>query len=373
LKIAFFTQYLNPSGTFFRWHNLALGLKELGHEIVVHTASYLKDAKDEQRIIDGIPYYISAVYFPFQKYFGQWSHPYAYYKRYNKQYEQYDVVHVFQPFGSATAGWKKAGRKAKLKVYDWDDLWADGLLKDKASYIYKQASGYENNMPRIADCVTVCSHFLQKRAFEQGAKKAHILYNGLWQNQTIDPVQARQKLGLKEDAFYLGFMGRTIDELSWCYALLEKYQSVIPDLRLALCGMPKELLPESSLSSQVVYLGLLPPGDIKYFSSALNLGLLPLENNSFNQSRFPIKFADYISTGTPIYASEVGECSELSSEIEFMYKGGTSKEEWIKNFSLIPLAELRNKPMYNKTVPDCLKWTSISKALEHIYLAQLHD
>jgi hypothetical protein len=68
------------------------------------------------------------------------------------------------------------------------------------------------------------------------------------------------------------------------------------------------------------------------FAAGLNLGLLPLDDTSFNQSRYPIKFCDHLCTGVPLLCSEVGEVGRLAHLFPWALRAGGSRTEWLKAF-----------------------------------------
>ena len=187
--------------------------------------------------------------------------------------------------------------RALTHFYDWDDLWTDGILSSKPNgfserYFHGVTKYFETRLPRWADQVTTCSEYLREMATERGAARTTVIHNGLSATSAPEQGMARESLGMRSDALYLGFMGRTTDELSWCFDLLTEKIEHLPRLRLALCGCPKSVLQSlpQSVNSRIDHLGNLNPEQIPAFASAIDLGLLPLEENAFNMSRFPIKF-----------------------------------------------------------------------------------
>ena len=71
-------------------------------------------------------------------------------------------------------------------------------------------------------------------------------------------------------------------------------------------------LPEQ-VKNNIDYLGSLSPLDTRYFAAAIDLGLLPLMKTPFNESRFPIKFAEYLAANLPVLCSEVGGVNEFGN------------------------------------------------------------
>lgn len=384
LRIHFLTQFTHSAGTYFRFHNLAIALTQLGHKVTVfgvdiQTTGF--SCPERQEIRDGVLYHIISTY-KGDSIFGGASHPLTALRRCFVDYPTCDIAHLFQPFLSAALPWKYIlGKKAKVLFYDWDDLWTNGLIQEKSNsfrdYWFRMNINFlENNLPKQADHVTTCSQFLADLALERKAKKVSVIHNGYWAFKKFDKQEARRSLNMQEDALYVGFMGRTVDEMAWCFEAIEKNQHHHKNLRFALCGAPESALDGISplLRQRVDYLGVLPPLQTRNFAAAIDLGLLPLEDNSFNQSRFPIKFAEYMAAGTPVLASEVGECSYLASHFSWVIKAGKTKQEWLKSFehatNLIKKYDQSSSVDYN-ILEFTLSWSQISKNLSKVYFSEL--
>lgn len=230
---------------------------------------------------------------------------------------------------------------------------------------------YENALPRQADMVTTCSHFLADLASQRHAKHTQVIHNGFWPSKMSDKKAARGILGLDHEALYAGFMGRTTNELAWCFEAMARNLHQYPNLRFALCGAAPSSL--DGLSEEVLqrtdYLGQLTPLQTRDFAAALDLGLLPLENNAFNRSRFPIKYAEYMAAGTPILCSGVGECSHLSTHFPWVIEAGTTKEEWLASFQRTMPLLLSGKvaTVDEEVVADKFSWLNISCQLLESY------
>jgi len=379
LTIHFFVQSVHTQGTYFRYHNFAIGLHNAGHTVRVFGATYLKNEKSEIQVRDGIEYHITACYFPLQALFGQWGHPLAALKRIFKKYPACDVSHVFQPHLSALLPWRLHRRKAKLNVYDWDDLWTDGLMKKGTSFLgrwsYNQIKSIERIAPKLAQLTTVCSRFLEEKSITNGAVKTSIIYNGFWPAPLNTREESRRKMQFEEGVLYIGFMGRTVDEIKWCFALLESAIASFPTVRMALCGMPAEVLSDIAepLRSRIDYKGIMPPIETRDFANAIDMGLLPLEDNLFNQSRFPIKFAEYLAVGTPVSCTNVGECANIAKEYPFVKISGTAVSDWVESTKQMLQQIIDNQliPVDKQKIEEKLSWVNITKGLEEEYLQAL--
>lgn len=264
--------------------------------------------------------------------------------------------------------------------YDWDDLWVGGLLNNKSKsfrelWIKGWVTYLEKHLPKISHHVTTCSQFLARLAAARNAPRISVIPNGFWPFEIPDKKAARERLGLDPRATYVGFMGKTIAELSWCFEGLESGIHRHENLRFALCGPTPEALNGLSEDTRrrIDYLGSLPPLKTREFAAAIDLGLLPLENNSFNQSRFPIKYTEYMAAGTPVLCSEIGECQRLSVDFPWVFKAGKSRSQWLDSFErAVGMAVGGSLAQVDvNAIERSLSWDSIGKGLLDIYRSEL--
>lgn len=380
LKIVFLTAYCSEQGTYFRWHNIAIGLNALGHSVEVFCVDNDDAALTRKEQRDGVTYSIvkSA---KGKSFFGNVNHPLTSIRRVFDHFPQCDIVHVFQPFLSVYLPWKfNLKKKAKITFFDWDDLWVDELRDQEkrdfvAKWDYKIKGYFENKIPAISTRMTVCSRLLKDLAIERGAKQVDIIPNGFWEYDVPDKLVAREKLGLQKKALYVGFMGRTGFELHWAFTALDACTKQGFDIRFAICGPNIDMMDSLSteLKSRTDYLGSLTPGDTRYFAAAIDMGLLPLMKTPFNESRFPIKFAEYLAADLPVLCSEVGEVNEYGKKYPWVIKAGVNENDWVEHFLKAVKMLIANEiPKVNREIVlDNLSWTGISKHVELVYLREM--
>ena len=373
LQIQFLTNFEHEQGTYFRFHNLAIGLTQLGQNVTIFAADHepKSRARDESR--DGIQYHVVPVSRGFSL-FGHGCHPVTALRRAARAYPSCDVRHLFQPFPSAALPWQ-THPNARVRFYDWDDLFSGGLLGKpnsiRTAWEAATIKWYENTLPGQAQTVTTCSHFLADLACQRHARNTLVLPNGIWPYEKRERREARMSLQLNPDALYVGFMGRTTNELAWCFEAMSQNLAVYPRLRFALCGAGPSFLEglAPDVRERVDYLGQLTHLQTRDFAAALDLGLLPLEDNAFNQSRFPIKYAEYMAAGAPVLCSDVGECSHLSAGFPWVVSAGTTRQDWLGAFQkVLPrLAEGQVPRVSLEAVSDQFSWLEISRRLLHCY------
>ncbi len=370
LNIYFLTSNVIPIGTYFRSHNLAIALTKLGQKVTVFSVdSSITRPKEEIR--DSVLYKL----IPYNRLNSL--------KRCLIDYGSCDVVHLFQPFLSPALAWQWIlPKQAKTLFYDWDDLWIGGLLTEKflesplSMWRYLTIGQIEKNFPRKADHVTTISHFLANLAFQRKAKKVTVIYNPIAPSPSFNKHLAREKLGLRKDGLYVGFMGQSYGLLDWCFRALKENLHLDSRLRFALCGRHSKTLTglDDEVLQRIDYLGFLPSSSsTREFAAALDVGLLPLSDTTFHHSRFPIKFSEYLAAGIPVFCSEVGECATISKDLPFVFKAGKTCEEFVKSFSqLVTLMQNDSLPKVDQEkVRQIFSWERVGQKLLESYYQEL--
>ncbi len=384
LKITFFTCFGFPHGTYFRWHNLAIGLLHLGHQVTVITldAPAFKATKTEIR--DGITYRLIPTTPLLQRIFRVHLDPITLLRTIRSSPPKSDVYHVFQPFPSSCLPALIHRRNARCLIYDWDDLWVGGLWPKiplfplRKGWVPRAVKLMEHRMPGWSDAVTTCGSYLAEEAQRRGAHSVEIIHNGFWPDQAYPTkADARRELGLHPDAFYFGLMGRTQTELEWCVDALRTETASDTAPRLALCGMSEaavDALP-GQFRSRIDYCGELSPEQARSFARALDCGLLPLEDTPFNQSRFPIKFADYLAAGAHVITSDIGEIARLGQDHPNVTLAGTTRDQWKSCLTQtdLPKRLASRPPPSSPTLDASFDWLQLASTLETFYRKTLAE
>jgi hypothetical protein len=252
--------------------------------------------------------------------------------------KNYDVYHLFQPFLQALVPWNylRRTKKRAVFIYDWDDLWTGGLFQEtrniREAYLKKVTAFIEKSAPGLCDGITVCSDFLAKKT--NGLVPLEVIANGFWPKERPAKAEMRKKWRLEDSKFYIGYIGKTAGELDWIMDGLDYLENEgLEDVRLVLVGPEAtEVAKYASVQkTKYIHLGQVSPAEASEIASAIDIGLIPLEDSLFNQSRFPIKFFDFLTVGTPVYMSDVGEIALIAKRIDKAIVGPAEKQAWIKS------------------------------------------
>ena len=379
LKISFLVRRDIKQGTYHRYHNLGVGLTQRGHDVTIYSQSLKERLKITEEVRNGVKYILFPS-IPGERWVDYGMHPGNILVRLFQNYGNADVYHLFQSFPNAALPWLlRQKNKQAIFAYDWDDLWMNDNLKLLSSRSMKERwtemwlRWMETNLPSNCHILTSVSHYLTELGADRGAPNCQVIHNGFWPYETINKQLARKELNLKADAIYAGFMGWSAGEIHWCFEALQKVASTFPNLRLAFCGFNPEakLKQFPDLAERVDYVGVLPSHEAcRVFDAALDLALIPLEENNFNQSRLPLKFHDHLAGGTPILCSNLGEMGRLAANIPGVTSCEPNIEAWISTFhttidQLIQYPDLFKIP--KQEIEQLFSWSKQAERLEHSY------
>lgn len=377
LTIRFFTSFCHPQGTYFRFHSLARELAARGHRVTVHAADQNWRSARREEVRDGVGYDIV----PESRPLGPLAapmHPLTAVRRARSAPGRCDVAHLFQPFISPLGAWRST--PAALRVYDWDEMWAGGLFPPRKVLMRPGVMALmvlERAMLRRSRHTTVIGQWLADKARAWGARgSVQIIHNGFAPRSLHDKAEARAELNLERDALYLGFIGRTTPQFEWCLEALEHAGARHPSLRLAVAGPMKDLVTAAParIRDRIDYLGDLSVDRAELCAEAIDIGLLPMRDDTWNRSRFAIKFADYIAAGLHVVCSSVGECGRLAEMFYEVTPAGTTSSEWIAAVerAVEHCAQLPWPRRVTATDDSAeLSWPVIAAHLESFYLREL--
>ena len=379
LTIHFYTAFVHEQGTYFRFHNLARGLAALGQNVTVFACDQNRRSRPRTENRNGIKYQILPVSAA-ARVFEATCDPVTTVKNSLIRRPACDIAHLFQPFPAAALAWRRS--EARAHFWDWDDLWTHETgrrpLRPFRHHWSKPVIAFmEKALPKTADHVTTIDAFLGDLAKSRGADKVSLLYNPSPAVSLDSKIEIRRRLGLDPNAFYVGFMGFTTAEMEWCLTAVAQNSSAFPMLRFAVCGPKKEALGPlpQELESRVDALGRLSQSEARQFAAALDLALLPLEDNLFNRSRFPVKFSEYLMAGTPVLCSEIGECAKLAPSMPWVLGAGTTRQQWLDAFpEAVKTIEQNRVPAVNeRIVHQLFSEHTVCCGLLAAYRAELND
>jgi len=377
VQIRFLVSRDTQTGTYYRYHALAAALVRQGHAVTVHSQQADPGVPAAVALRDGVEYLLPARWRG-DSWIDPAQHPLSLLGRWRQALPRADVCHLFQPFENAGALWLRERRRGRgqptLYAWDWDDLFHGGLCHPGRAWRIRlrgRALGwFERRLPRGTRLVTTCSTYLADLARARGALDTEVIRNGIVPPPAPPPRdELRARHGLPQDRFLLGFVGWTPTEADWC---LEALQALDERVRLVCCGVPMDSFLERhpGLRQRVHYLGILPPETARELMTGLDVGLLPLAQSAFNESRLPIKFADYLAAGLPVFCSDVGECGHLARELSGVTLLPADRAAWAAGVAQRVRAALdgQSLPLPDRSrLFDRLHWDRLGDQLSAAY------
>jgi len=342
MKILIVTQYFWPEN--FRINDLALRLKERGHEITVFT---------------GIPNYPSGKIFPgwgpFKRLNDEWEgitiKRFPHFPRGKRKAlgmaanfisfallgslfipfrikDQYDVIFVYEP-SPVTVGIPAIVLK-KLRntpiVFWVHDLWPqtfETVSGIKNSLIKKGVRKISRFVHCASDRVLVTSKFFIPPIEKQGVEKERIFYYPQSAEGFYRPLEKRpaDKEEILPQGFRITFAGnigvsQSIDTI----VKAASYTTSTPEIKWIIVGDGREmenvrsLIQKNGLSQTVFLLGRKPAKEMPEIFALSDVLLLTLRKDPVFSLTVPSKLQSYMACRKPILAAIDGETAEIISE-----------------------------------------------------------
>ncbi len=375
--IAFLVPEDRQSGTYFRFLNLAIGLKQLGHTVTIYSQTNESRTKTRYEEREGIQFVLRPTV-PGNRWMMSPVHPVNIVRRLLSKVHKADVYHLFQPFPSSGLHWLSlARRRSGIFAYDWDDHW----INDHNGYI--QPKGLNNRMasfwirnlekryPVKCDLLTTLSQKIEDLANTFCSPNTELIYNGIWDEKRKNKAESRARLKLDPNAVYLGMMGWSGIQ-SWVFKSLRSLKETYPNIRIAWCGQEPsdDLKNYPDIADRIDALGFLPSDQLDDFRYSIDLGLLPMGTGAFDHYRLPIKLTDFLSAGVPVIASNVGETATVAGIVDGIHHCEPNFDSW--NTKLHSIAEglandTFNRRPNNTKLKQHFHWLDISRKLAGAY------
>lgn len=383
LQIAFLVPEDRQTDTYFRYHNLAVALQQIGHHVTIYSQSSENRLRKSIEFRDGVSYHLSATA-PGNRWILPPTNPLTFIRRLLTPIAPADVYHLFQPFPTAAIPWMWL-RKTRpgLFVYDWDDFWINdefGLKNPRgiqARWAALWIRHLEAKLPSLSHLTTTVSHALAGLAEKRNAPRSCVIHNGVWPRKPKTQSVARAALRLQRDAFYVGLMGWS-GEIDWCLEAVHRYAGEFPNLRLVISGRNpgSKVAGYPTISNRVDYLGALPSDKFAFFNASLDLGLVPMATTDFNHYRLPYKLTGHLAEGVPVLCSRIGEASLLADELEGIFPCEPDLDSWLAGFKqVVTLLQSTRPPtgVSNTRLLEQFSWPRIAAQISGSYVSTSAD
>ncbi|MBU9888722.1 MAG: glycosyltransferase family 4 protein [Candidatus Omnitrophica bacterium] len=243
-----------------------------------------------------------------------------------------DVIHLQKShFYAAVPAAFAAYRTGKPLHYDWDD-WEEKIFyasvrRKSPTTLLTGLSFFmmERCLPLLADSMSVASEALKRLALRRGARKEKVVMvpvGGDLQQFRPDrlPGGVRKKYGIK-DALIVLYHGQ-LHSCQYVRQFLQAIKSIAgksgrSGLKFMILGSGTELGPlqayaaDLGVMDRVIFTDFVPHADVPEYVAAADICVAPFEDNEVTRCKSPLKVVEYLASGKPIVASDVGEVRNM--------------------------------------------------------------
>ncbi len=237
---------------------------------------------------------------------------------------QFELIHAFETRPVNLLPALLARRRLRVPLLtDWCDWFGrGGSVEQRANPLLRailrplETFFEEYPRPRAAG-TTVINAILQQKALRLGVPEERLLLLPNGANVVdISPQDSqgmRQRLGLPEDAFILGYTGTLfLEDARLMAQTFDLLYAAHPQVRLLLIGYANLAVEEMvQAKTAVLRTGPVSHQQLANYLAACNIGWLPLADNAANSGRFPMKVHDFMAAGRPLIVSDVGDLGDF--------------------------------------------------------------
>lgn len=232
---------------------------------------------------------------------------------------QAEVIHLGkpQPFNVLAAQYGRRGRPLFCDCDDYEaetNKFSSGWQKSVVRY-------FEDSIVKLADGLTVNTHFLQERYCSLGfsAKKIQIVPNGVERSRFADcstKANLYQKWDLDPNApiiLYVGTLGLLSHPVDLLLKAFVKVRTDIPQAQLLLVGSGedynnlRQMAQELGIASKTIFTGRILPEEIPSYLQLGTVSIDPVHNDLIAKARSPLKIVESLAMGIPVITGDVGD------------------------------------------------------------------
>ncbi len=324
MKVLYLNHNRAHEGTFYRCFFLARELVKLGHDLTIITVSNTtSQCTVKRKNRDGVK--IITLPFGFRKRNLLFSVLRPFLSMYCVLTRQYDLIHAFAVAKATTAFPLRAFSFLKDRrqlLIDWDDLHSDASAIRLRPYRWLATpliKYLELRTPMHASTTTVVSGFLHDRATRLGLAGNDVIHvpNGCDTDAItpLDKMACRKALGLPKGGNILVYMGNTHPSFSGLY---NSFVKAAPEDTVLLCLGRFDGAFDGAFTERdnIIFPGYAIHEDLSRYLGAADVLLLPMKDNGYENSRWPIRFADYLCSGRPVVSTGIGEVGKIIRKYE---------------------------------------------------------
>ena len=369
-------------GTFYRALHLGRHLVRRGHSVVLLAVSLRERFRLRTDQVDGVNIVESPDLLSGSLRSG-WD-PWNTFRRVHwLAGRRFDLIHTFEsrPVVIFPALFARAHSQSPL-VMDWCDWFGrGGSVTERSSWLVRQVLNpvetfFEESFRTRANGTTVINSQLQARAIELGVREETILLlpqgSDVQRIQVLDKHQARDRLGLPQHKFVIGYLGQAFPQDARLLAnAFERVISERPDVLLLLIGNRRtDISFQIKTHEAIVETGYVSDEQLNQYLGACDLFWLPLRDTLANRGRWPSKINDYMAAGRPTVATAVGDLNWLFQKYDIGRLAQPEPEEiagQTLRFCDDALLAQQYGTVARKVAAEQYSWETLTEKLERFY------
>ncbi len=246
------------------------------------------------------------------------------------RYPKFDVVLATSPqFFTAVAGWLVSRLRRRPWVFELRDLWPESIKAVGASKsrLIDALERLELFLYRKADRVVALTNAFKENLKQRGIsrEKIDVVTNGV-DLEHFQPTKVshlgRQRLGISQDAFVVGYIGTTgmahgLDTLLDAAEILRSRRDVC--FLIMGDGAQRKALEKRARDrklSNVIFADPVPHKEIPIYYAALDVSLVHLKPDPLFKLVIPSKIFECMAMAKPILMAVEGEAAEIVAEAQ---------------------------------------------------------
>ena len=195
---------------------------------------------------------------------------------------------------------------------------------------------------RLSDKIICVTEGIKKeitRRYRVNEGKLVVIPNGanIELFRPLDKYECRRKLGLKEDAFYIGFVG-SFAPWQGLEVLIEAAKQVkeqgYSQIRYILVGYGEEesilrqKVQEYKLEQEILFTGRVAYQEVVHYINACDVAVAPFTTKGSAALGSPLKLFEYLACSRPVIASRVDGVKEVIEEgrCGYLFEAGDAQE-----------------------------------------------
>ncbi|MCD6229142.1 MAG: glycosyltransferase family 4 protein [Candidatus Omnitrophica bacterium] len=274
---------------------------------------------------------------------------------------------------------------AKPLHYDWDDweekIWYESCGKSFHSrFIGISFKVLERWLPILADSISCSSNHLKNLAHKFGVKKEYIFDSPVGADLEqfklgLDGSWVRERYNIKGHlVLYIGQLhgAQYVDLLlKAANIVLHKYSPVT----FMIVGEGflekklKKLAYQLGIEGKIIFTGAIRHQDIPYYIAASDICVAPFRYTQVTKCKSPLKIVEYLASGKPIVASNVGEVRKMVGGVGMLVKPGDHRVLAEAIIFLLENGEIRKElgKRARKRAEQKYNWSYTAKSILSAY------